>query len=77
MASLYILLSIDVSGKVLIPNSRKIFLMCSNFRAIWVQSFVWENKEGLRNMFKKYVHLYMYNKWAHLLFYFSINRGEE
>lgn len=76
MGSLYILLSIDVSGKVLIPNSRKIFFMCINFKGIWVQNFVWENK-GLRNMFKKYVHLYMYNKWAHLLFYFSINYGVE
>lgn len=74
---MYILLSIDVWDNVLIPDSRIIFLMSINFRGIWLQNFVWENKQGLRYMFKKYVHLYMHNKWGPLLFYCCINHGVE
>lgn len=75
MATVYALLSVDVWGKELIPNSRFQFLMCINFRGIWVQNFVWEKKDGLRNTFIYICIINGHTYTGHT--YFSINHGVE
>lgn len=48
--------------------------ICKTFGGIWVQIFG-KTREELRNMLEKYINLCTYNKYRHLLLYFSLNHG--
>lgn len=74
MPSVGTLFSIDVYGRVLLSNSITIFWICKTFGGIWVQNFG-KTREELRNMLEKYINLCTYNKYRHLLPYFSLNHG--